>query len=59
MIMEGILNPQDSSWLAQQLYNYYVGGRVNAVIEQLKPKIYPDGDQWCCLYGSKGSEPGK
>lgn len=33
--------------------------RLNLIIEQeefskfamLKPKLYKDGDQWCCLYG--------
>ena len=21
------------------------------LFSMLKPKLYPDGDQWCCLYG--------
>ena len=22
-----------------------------SIIEALKPRIYPDGNQWCCIYG--------
>lgn len=49
--MEGLLNGNDSQWLAQEAWRLILGDRFSVAVEQMKPKIYPDGDKWCALYG--------
>jgi len=57
------LNDNDSRSLKNQLENYasLEWDKKNALIVQqqefnlvslLRPRLFIDGDQWCCLYGS-------
>lgn len=48
--MNALLNESDSYCVAQAAIGYINGG-VARITEQLRPKVCPDGDQWCCLYG--------
>ena len=60
--MEHLLNESDSANLKHQLAfesDKEHMSRMDLLIEQqeynlfqmLKPKLYKDGNQWCCLYG--------
>ena len=53
-----MLQPSDSSWVASRMYE-----SVNILeAEQLRPcmlvepRLYPDGDMWCALYGENIQE---
>ena len=48
--METLLTQSDSSWVAQAIINS-LNSRHAPCVEQLRPRIFPDGNKWCCLYG--------
>ncbi len=54
--MDGLLNSIDSSNLAHQAYVRILQDRLSNAFEQCKPRIFPDGNQWCCLYGESIQE---
>ncbi len=60
--METLLNDNDSANLKSQLSfeaDKEHMNRMHIIVEQqefnlfsiIKPKLYKDGNQWCCLYG--------
>jgi hypothetical protein len=64
---ENLLNGNDSGIISSQVQHqnelvHYE--KMSLVIEKeeynlfsmLKPKLYKDGDQWCCLYGEDIAE---
>ncbi len=54
--MDGLLNSTDSANLSQQAYISFIQSRFSSAFDQCKPRIFPDGDQWCCLYGENIQE---
>lgn len=53
---DGLLNASDSAYLREQAYNTIIGNRFSSAVDQLQPKIFPDGDKWCALYGKNIQE---
>jgi hypothetical protein len=51
----GFLDSSNSAWVAQAMMNR-ISDMPDPIIEALKPKIFPDGDQWCCIYGENLQE---
>ena len=62
-----MINDQDSRLLMNQLsheasvrhqceLDYIVGKSEYQLFEQLHPRLFLDGDQWCCLYGENIQE---
>ena len=49
----GILNDSDSSWTAARIQEAVDICREEYTRPSViwKPKVYPDGDMWCALYG--------
>lgn len=52
--METLLTESDSSWIRYKIEERL--GSIDIIVEALKPSIFPDGNQWCCLYGANIQE---
>lgn len=48
--MGTLLTIEDSANITQHVFNM-LASRLAPCVEQLKPRIFPDGNKWCCLYG--------